>query len=171
VYITYFGVYPQHYGWLFVVNIVGLMAVSMVNRRLVHRYPLEALLKNAVFVTTITAIVLAQSRIACKISQAEAAVRANLSRNTIGHIENGDTGVAIGKILRYIDVIRSRRSIISETNKAPGMVFIPRFMNNFLHLTSFISGYRCYDRHNYLISRKLRIEEYEFIYYYRYSIF
>ncbi|MBT1558298.1 Bcr/CflA family drug resistance efflux transporter, partial [Klebsiella pneumoniae] len=42
VYITYFGVDPQHYGWLFAVNIVGLMAVSMVNRRLVHRYPLEA---------------------------------------------------------------------------------------------------------------------------------
>lgn len=43
----------------FAVNIVGLMAVSMVNRRLVHRYPLEALLKNAVFIATIAAIVLA----------------------------------------------------------------------------------------------------------------
>lgn len=59
VYITYFGVDPQHYGWLFAVNIVGLMAVSMVNRRLVHRYPLEALLRNAVFITAIAAIVLA----------------------------------------------------------------------------------------------------------------
>lgn len=59
VYITYFGVEPQHYGWLFAVNIVGLMAVSMVNRRLVHRYPLEALLKTAVFIATIAAIVLA----------------------------------------------------------------------------------------------------------------
>lgn len=59
VYITYFGVDPQHYGWLFAVNIVGLMAVSMVNRRLVHRYPLERLLKNAVFIATIAAIVLA----------------------------------------------------------------------------------------------------------------
>ncbi|EAX8473884.1 multidrug effflux MFS transporter [Salmonella enterica subsp. enterica serovar Kua] len=59
VYITYFGVDPQHYGWLFAVNIVGLMAVSMVNRRLVHRYPLEVLLRNAVFIATIAAIVLA----------------------------------------------------------------------------------------------------------------
>ncbi|TFY20700.1 multidrug effflux MFS transporter [Escherichia coli] len=59
VYITYFGIDPQHYGWLFAVNIVGLMAVSMVNRRLVHRYPLEALLRNAVFITAIAAIVLA----------------------------------------------------------------------------------------------------------------
>ncbi len=59
VYITYFGVDPQHYGWLFAINIVGLMVVSMVNRRLVHRYPLEMLLKNAVFIATIAALVLA----------------------------------------------------------------------------------------------------------------
>ncbi|CAO97444.1 multidrug effflux MFS transporter [Erwinia tasmaniensis] len=59
VYITYFGVDPQHYGWLFAVNIVGLMAVSMVNKRLVHRYPLEALLKVAVFIAALAAIVLA----------------------------------------------------------------------------------------------------------------
>ncbi|MRS91108.1 Bcr/CflA family efflux MFS transporter [Enterobacteriaceae bacterium RIT714] len=59
VYITYFGVDPQHYGWLFAVNIVGLMAVSMVNRRLVHRYPLESLLKFAVLVATLAAAVLA----------------------------------------------------------------------------------------------------------------
>ncbi len=49
---------------------------------------------------------LAQSRIARKIPQAEAAVRANLSRNTISRIENGDAGVAIGQILRYLAVIR-----------------------------------------------------------------
>jgi len=59
VYITYFGVAPQHYGWLFAVNVVGLMAVSMVNRRLVHRYPLEALLRKAVFIATNAALVLA----------------------------------------------------------------------------------------------------------------
>ncbi|HGY3715389.1 TPA: multidrug effflux MFS transporter [Citrobacter gillenii] len=59
VYITYFGVDPQHYGWLFAVNILGLIAVSMVNRRLVYRYPLEALLKIAVFIATVAAIVLA----------------------------------------------------------------------------------------------------------------
>lgn len=61
VYITYFGVDPQHYGWLFAVNVVGLMAVSMVNRRLVHRYPLEKLLKFAVLVATLAVCVLALS--------------------------------------------------------------------------------------------------------------
>lgn len=59
VYISYFGVDPQHYGWLFAVNIVGLMAVSVVNRRLVHRYPLETLLKCAVTVAALAALVLA----------------------------------------------------------------------------------------------------------------
>ncbi|NGX85870.1 multidrug effflux MFS transporter [Rahnella sp. Lac-M11] len=59
VYITYFGVEPQHYGWLFAVNIVGLMAVSMVNRRLVHRYPLETLLRFAVCIAMLAALMLA----------------------------------------------------------------------------------------------------------------
>lgn len=59
VYITYFGVEPQHYGWLFAVNIVGLMAISIVNRRLVHRYPLETLLRFAVLVAAVAAVVLA----------------------------------------------------------------------------------------------------------------
>jgi len=59
VYISYFGVEPAHYGWLFAVNIVGLMAVSMVNRRLVHRYPLETLLKCAASVAALAALLLA----------------------------------------------------------------------------------------------------------------
>jgi len=59
VYIRYFGVDPQHYGWLFAVNIIGLMAVSVVNRRLVHRYPLELLLRFAVFAATLAAVILA----------------------------------------------------------------------------------------------------------------
>ena len=59
VYIRYFGVDPQHYGWLFAVNIIGLMAVSIVNRRLVHRYPLESLLRFAVFAASLAAVILA----------------------------------------------------------------------------------------------------------------
>lgn len=59
VYITFFGIDPQHYGWLFALNIVGVMGMSMVNRRLVYRYSLEALLKIAVAVAAIAAFVLA----------------------------------------------------------------------------------------------------------------
>lgn len=50
--------------------------------------------------------VLAQSRIARKMTQSETAVRANLSRNTVSRIENGDAGVAIGQILRYLSAVR-----------------------------------------------------------------
>ncbi|MCW2106473.1 UNVERIFIED_ORG: transcriptional regulator with XRE-family HTH domain [Rahnella aquatilis] len=49
---------------------------------------------------------LAESRIARKMTQSEAAVRANLGRNTVSRIENGNTSVAIGQILRYLDAIR-----------------------------------------------------------------
>lgn len=59
VYITHFNVDPQHYGWLFAVNIVGVMGLSAVNRRLVQRYPLETLLKGAVLIAAIASLVLA----------------------------------------------------------------------------------------------------------------
>ena len=45
VYINYFHIDSQHYGWLFAVNIVGVMIVSYKNRTLVNRYSLDALLK------------------------------------------------------------------------------------------------------------------------------
>ncbi|TCP04070.1 DHA1 family bicyclomycin/chloramphenicol resistance-like MFS transporter [Rubrivivax gelatinosus] len=45
VYIEHFHIDAQHYGWLFGVNIVGVMALSAVNRRLVRRFSLGALLR------------------------------------------------------------------------------------------------------------------------------
>lgn len=59
VYITYFGVEPQHYGWLFALNIVGLMGMSVINRRLVQHYSLEVLLKFAVVTAAVAALILA----------------------------------------------------------------------------------------------------------------
>ncbi|WP_319584559.1 multidrug effflux MFS transporter [uncultured Pseudodesulfovibrio sp.] len=47
VYISYFGVDPQHYGWLFAVNIVGVMTLSFFNRYLVIRFSLRKLLQIA----------------------------------------------------------------------------------------------------------------------------
>ncbi|WP_456308951.1 helix-turn-helix domain-containing protein [Serratia proteamaculans] len=49
---------------------------------------------------------LAEGRIARRMTQSEAAIRANLGRNTVSRIENGDSGVAIGQILRYLDTLR-----------------------------------------------------------------
>lgn len=45
VYITYYGVDPQHYGWLFAINIVGIMVLSFINRTLVSRFSLDTLLR------------------------------------------------------------------------------------------------------------------------------
>ncbi|ENJ8541171.1 TPA: multidrug effflux MFS transporter [Raoultella planticola] len=61
VYIRYFGVEPQHYGWLFAVNILGLMTMSLVNRRLVQRYALGDLLKVALVVTSLAMVAMAFS--------------------------------------------------------------------------------------------------------------
>lgn len=47
IYIRHFGVDPQCYGFLFGVNVVGLMVVSFFNRALVNRFPLSSLLRTA----------------------------------------------------------------------------------------------------------------------------
>lgn len=47
VYIKYFGVPKQYFGLLFGINIVGLMLLSLANRKLVHRFKLDTLLKAA----------------------------------------------------------------------------------------------------------------------------
>ncbi len=48
---------------------------------------------------------LARLRHARKIKQADAALRAGLSRNTAYRMEKGDPGLAIGQVLRYLDAI------------------------------------------------------------------
>ena len=47
VYIDFFHVDPQHFGWLFGLNIVGIMFVSFANRFLVKRFSMEQLLRFA----------------------------------------------------------------------------------------------------------------------------
>lgn len=54
---------------------------------------------------------LARKRKARRLLQVEAAVRANISRETASRIENGDAAVAIGQILRYLDVIAPGASL------------------------------------------------------------
>ena len=57
VYIDYFHVDPQYYGFWFGVNILGVMAMSAVNRRLAGRMPLERLLWLATLVASAAALV------------------------------------------------------------------------------------------------------------------
>lgn len=48
---------------------------------------------------------LARLRLARRIKQTDAALRAGLSRNTAYRLERGDPGLAIGQVLRYLDAI------------------------------------------------------------------
>ncbi|MFV0350661.1 MAG: multidrug effflux MFS transporter [Halodesulfovibrio sp.] len=59
VYITYFGVEPQHYGWLFSINIAGVMGISFLNRQLVRRFPLHRLLQIATVIAVVATLVMA----------------------------------------------------------------------------------------------------------------
>ncbi|QGX90524.1 Bcr/CflA family efflux MFS transporter [Tatumella sp. TA1] len=59
VYINYFHVSAQHFGYYFAVNIVGVMGMSILNRRLVHRFALEKLLKFSVTLSASAMVLLA----------------------------------------------------------------------------------------------------------------
>lgn len=59
VYITYFGIEPQHYGWLFAFNIIGLMFTSFLNRTLVNRFKLDTLLRVSTKIAMVAAVILA----------------------------------------------------------------------------------------------------------------
>jgi transcriptional regulator with XRE-family HTH domain len=55
---------------------------------------------------------LARLRIARHMTQAEAAVRAGLSRNTAYRLEKGDAGLAVGQVLRYLEAIAPGKSLL-----------------------------------------------------------
>ncbi|MFA5242256.1 MAG: helix-turn-helix transcriptional regulator [Sulfuricella sp.] len=64
---------------------------------------------------------LARLRQARKIKQADAALRAGLSRNTVYRLEHGDPGVALGQVLRYLDAIApgsTLADLLSESDPA-----------------------------------------------------
>jgi transcriptional regulator with XRE-family HTH domain len=50
-------------------------------------------------------VLLARLRVARKVKQTDAALRAGLSRNTAYRLEKGDPGLAIGQVLRYLEAI------------------------------------------------------------------
>lgn len=55
---------------------------------------------------------LARLRLARKVKQTDAALRAGLSRNTVYRLEKGDPGLAIGQILRYLDAIAPGKTLL-----------------------------------------------------------
>ena len=58
VYIEYFGVPPQYYGFLFAINIVGMLASSFINSRIVVRRGSDRLLRIAVCIGACGGLVL-----------------------------------------------------------------------------------------------------------------
>jgi transcriptional regulator with XRE-family HTH domain len=56
---------------------------------------------------------LARLRVARGITQQEAALRAGISRNSAYRLEQGDPGVALGQILRYLDAIASGKTLLA----------------------------------------------------------
>ena len=64
---------------------------------------------------------LARLRVSRGIKQADAALRAGISRNTAYRMEQGDPGLAVGQILRYLDAIspgKTLRDLLAETDPA-----------------------------------------------------
>ena len=64
---------------------------------------------------------LARLRLSRGIKQQDAAVRAGISRNTAYRLEQGDPGLAVGQILRYLDAIapgQTLRELLAESNPA-----------------------------------------------------
>lgn len=59
VYIDYFHVAPEHYGFLFGVNILGIMSVSVANRKLVNHFSLDSLLLVSSLIAAIAGVALA----------------------------------------------------------------------------------------------------------------
>ena len=58
VYITYFGVKPQNYGWFFAINTAGIMSLSFLNRKLVRRFSLNRLLRASTTIAMLAGITL-----------------------------------------------------------------------------------------------------------------
>ncbi|HCE93702.1 MAG: hypothetical protein A2Z90_02090 [Burkholderiales bacterium GWA2_64_37] len=55
---------------------------------------------------------LARLRLARKIKQSDAALRAGLSRNTAYRLEHGDPGLAMGQVLRYLEAISPSSTLL-----------------------------------------------------------
>lgn len=63
----------------------------------------------------------ARLRIARKVRQTDAALRAGLSRNTVYRLEKGDPGLALGQVLRYLEAIAPGSTLLdllAETDPA-----------------------------------------------------
>ncbi|SDS96253.1 Bcr/CflA family multidrug efflux MFS transporter [Pseudomonas oryzae] len=59
VYIEYFGISPQHYAWLFALNVAGIMVMTLLNARLVGRIGPQRMLTFGAAVAALSSLALA----------------------------------------------------------------------------------------------------------------
>ena len=59
VYISYYKVAPENYGWLFALNILGIMSLNFANRFFVRHYSLDHLLRVATSIAMLAGFLLA----------------------------------------------------------------------------------------------------------------
>lgn len=68
---------------------------------------------------------LARLRVARKVKQTDAALRAGLSRNTIYRLEKGEPGLALGQVLRYLDAIAPGSTLLDLLSESdPALVIL-----------------------------------------------
>lgn len=66
---------------------------------------------------------LGRLRIARKMKQSDAALRAGISRNTAYRLERGDPGLALGQVLRYLEAIAPGSTLVDLlSEKDPALV-------------------------------------------------
>jgi transcriptional regulator with XRE-family HTH domain len=61
---------------------------------------------------------LARLRMARKVKQADAALRAGVSRNTAYRLEKGDPGLALGQVLRYLEAVSPGSTLLDLLSEA-----------------------------------------------------
>ena len=66
---------------------------------------------------------LARLRIARKVKQTDAALRAGLSRNTVYRLEKGEPGLALGQVLRYLDAIAPGSTLLDLLSEKDPALF------------------------------------------------
>lgn len=68
-------------------------------------------------------LLLARLRVARRVKQTDAALRAGLSRNTVYRLEKGDPGLALGQVLRYLDAIAPGSTLLDLlSEKDPSLI-------------------------------------------------
>ena len=56
VYIDYFGIDAQYYGYLFACNILGMMAVTWLNAKIVMRFGYQQILRAGIIITAVVSV-------------------------------------------------------------------------------------------------------------------